>query len=225
MGTFRHIGSPWYWRGDTLGRESDGRGERLGWGRATRSANVGATHADQTGRLSGRGEHLIIDLVSNGGSPRVSIGGGDLLTRHAEQLDLGSVQEVERIGVDAVVVVVDDAHDAGVDQHLGALQAGEVGDVAVGALGGDAVQRRLDDGIGLSMDGTHAVTIDHKVTNFLAVGQAGGRAVEAGGQNALFAHQHGADEGAVAGASGGYVVSDLHEVGVPIWAHGCSSGW
>ena len=128
-------------------------------------------------------------------------------------------QETEGILVRAVRVPVDDARDAGVDQHLRAVDARQVRDVTRGAPGRDAVQGGLDDGVRLRVDRPHAVAVHHEMACLVAVFLSRRRTVEASGQDAFFQHQHSAHEGAVAGAPLGDGVGDLHKVRVPIWAH------
>lgn len=108
----------------------------------------------------------------------------------------------------------------GVDERFCAIDAGQVGDVTGGAFCGNAVQSRLDDGIGLGVNGADAVSIHHEMPRLVAVSLTRRRPIEAGGEDALVPHEYTADEGAVAGASLGNGVGDLHEVRVPIGAHG-----
>src|SRR4030066_2410849 len=74
---------------------------------------------------------------------------------YAHQLHLRQAQELERVLVDAVFLVIDDTHHTCIDQHLGTLDAWEMGDIASGALGAHPMQGCLDDGIGFRMDGAH----------------------------------------------------------------------
>ena len=74
------------------------------------------------------------------------------------------------------------------------------------------------------MDRADAVSIHHKVTDLVAVRLPGGGAVEARGEDAFFEHKHTAYKGAVTGTALGYGISDLHEIGVPIWAHAIPPG-
>ena len=83
-----------------------------------------------------------------------------------------------------------DIGDSSSPINFGAAQAGEMGDVTNGALGGDAVQGSLDDGVGLGVRGADAVPIDHQVPGIIAVRQPGRGTVETGRQDALIAHQH-----------------------------------
>lgn len=97
--------------------------------------------------------------------------------------------------------MIDQAGDSGVDQNLGAVDAREVGDIAGTATRGDAVQRGLDDGIGLGMNSTHAMPFHQQMPNLIAMGLAGRGTVKPGGQDAFIQHQHTANQGAVAGAA------------------------
>jgi hypothetical protein len=65
--------------------------------------------------------------------------------------------------------------------------------------------------------------VHHQVTHLIAVGLTGGRAVETRGQDAFIQHQHATNESPVTGAALGYSIGDLHEIGVPFWAHGETS--
>ena len=95
-----------------------------------------------------------------------------------------------------------------------------MGDITDRAACGDAVQRGLDDGVGLGVDGAHTVTLDHQVPGFVTVCLPGGRAVKTGGQDAFIKHQDAAHQGPVAGRTLRNGVSNLHEIRIPIRAHG-----
>ena len=111
------------------------------------------------------------------------------------------VEEFQRVFVHPVGNVIDQASDPRVDQHLGAVDAWEVCDVAGAALGGDAVQGGLDDSVGLGMDGADAVAVNQQVPDLVAVGLPGGGPVEPGGQDAFIPDHDAAHIGAVAGAA------------------------
>ncbi len=134
-------------------------------------------------------------------------------------LDVRAFEKVHGVFVGAVGGAVDDLDDARVDECFGAVDAGQVGDVAGGAFGGDAVQRGLDDGVGFGVDGADAMTFDHEVADLVAMILACGGAVEACGEDAFFENEDTANEGAVTGAAFGYGIGDLQEVGIPVWAH------
>ena len=100
------------------------------------------------------------------------------------QFDACLVQKVAAMGVWVVPGIDYPAH-AGVDQHLGAGQAGLVCDICGGADDADAVERTLDDGVLFCVQRAHTVPFDQQVANLIAVRQAGRRAVVTGGQDAL----------------------------------------
>src|SRR4030042_6009665 len=89
---------------------------------------------------------------------------------HAPQLHLCQAQELERVLVDAVFLVIDDTYHTCIDQHLGALDTGEMGDIASGAFGAHPMQGSLDDGIGFRMDGAHAGSIHDQMAGFITMG-------------------------------------------------------
>src|SRR2546425_6512648 len=132
-----------------------------------------------------------------------------------------------------VLVLVEDAPDAGVDQHLQAVNARRVRDVDVGVADGGAVLRRLRDDVDLGVDGAEAVLLGlarrragrvDQAADVGAVGQAGRRPVVAGGQDVLVAHDHRPDLGAGAGGALGHLSRDGHEVLVPARALAHRSG-
>jgi len=133
--------------------------------------------------------------------------------------DVCAFEEVHGVFVGAVGGAVDDLDDAGVDERFGAVDAGQVCDVAGGAFCGDAVQRSLDDGVGFGVNGADAMTVNHEVPDLVAMSLACGGSVEACGEDAFFQHEHAANESAVTGTAFGYGVSDLQEVGIPVGAH------
>ncbi len=108
------------------------------------------------------------------------------------QLDARLSQEVLRDGV-IIRVDVNDAHDASIDDHFGAGQARLMRDVNGAAGDGDAVPRRLQEGILFRMNRSRAVTIYHQTTNVHAMRQAARRAVVACRQNAFVFHDDGTD--------------------------------
>ncbi len=134
--------------------------------------------------------------------------------RGVDQFDAGFGEEGAAVLV-RVVAGVDHPPHARVDEHLGAGDAGLVGDVGAGPLGAHAMQRGLDDGVLLGVQRAHAVAVDHQVADIIAVGRSDRRAVVAGGENAPVAHQHGPDVRPIAGAALGHGEGDIHEVVVP----------
>jgi len=133
--------------------------------------------------------------------------------------DIGRLQEVHGILIHAIGHTVDQSDDSGIDQHLGAVDTGQMRDVTGGALRRDTMQGSLDDGICLGMDGADTVSFHHQMACLVAVRLTAGRAIEAGGQDAFFQHQHAAHKSPVAGAALGNGISDLHEIRIPIGAH------
>src|SRR5262249_18301984 len=87
-------------------------------------------------------------------SPSGLSGRRDLLER-----DVGMTHQLLD-GVQLVRLLVEDALDAGVDEHLEAVNAGGVRDVDVGVADAGAVLRRLCDGVDLGMDAAEAVLLD-----------------------------------------------------------------
>ena len=73
----------------------------------------------------------------------------------------GLGQERHRIRI-GIVAGVDNPPQTGVDDHLGAGQAGLVGDVERAAVHADAVLRGLDDGVLLGVQRADAVAVDHQ---------------------------------------------------------------
>lgn len=101
-----------------------------------------------------------------------------------------------------VGLLVDDFADAGVDDHLGADDAGLVCAVESGAVYADAELGGLDDGVLLCVDGEaqlvpgaggDAQISAHAFAFLFAAFDAGGGAVVAGGYDALVAHDDGTD--------------------------------
>src|SRR4030067_567453 len=66
---------------------------------------------------------------------------------YLHQLHVCQAEEVEGVLVNAVLLVIDDAHHTRVDQHLGALDAWEVGHIAGGPFGTHPMQGSLNNGI------------------------------------------------------------------------------
>src|SRR4030042_1008133 len=119
------------------------------------------------------------------------------LSVHLHQLNIRQAEEIEGVFVDTVLLVIDDAYYTGINQHLSTLDAREVGNVAGGTLGTDPMQGSLDDSIGFSVDGAHAMTIDHQKTGLITMGKTRRTAIKAGGEDAFIQYHHRAHEGAV----------------------------
>src|SRR3989475_9285099 len=123
-----------------------------------------------------------------------------------------------------VLVLVVDAPDARVHQHLEAVNARRVRDVDVGVADAGAVLRRLRDRVDLGVDRAEAVLLGlagrragrvDEAADVGAVRQAGRRAVVPGSEDVLVAHDDGADLGAIAGGALGHLPRDRHEVLLP----------
>jgi len=56
------------------------------------------------------------------------------------------------------------------------------------------------------------------MTDLIAMGLSGGRAVESRSEDAFVAHEHAANEGAVTGASFGDRIRDLQKIRIPFGA-------
>jgi hypothetical protein len=141
------------------------------------------------------------------------------LSVHLHQLNIRQAEEIERVFVNTVLLVIDDAHYTGINQHLSTLDAREVGYVASGTLGAHAMQGSLDDSIGFSMDGAYAMTIDHQMTGFIAMGETRRTAIKAGGEDTLIQYHHCAHEGTVTRTAQCHYVCNFHEVDIPFWSH------
>ena len=128
--------------------------------------------------------------------------------------DAGLLQEAAAVVV-GVSPDIDDALDAGVDDHFGAGEAGLMRDVDHAAVGADAVEGGLDDGVLFGVEGADAVAVDDQMADVVAVGQAGRCTVVASGEDASAADDDGADMGAIAGAARGDGEGDLQKVLVP----------
>ena len=88
--------------------------------------------------------------------------------------------------------------DAGIDDHLGANAARQVGAVEGGAADADPMIGRLNDGVLLGVDPAaqlvalagRDVELRPQTAGLGAVGHPGGRSVVAGGQDAFVLDQH-----------------------------------
>src|SRR5579885_666277 len=109
--------------------------------------------------------------------------------------------------VELVLALVEDAADAGVDEHLEAVNAGGVGDVDVRAADADAVLCRLRDRVDLGVDGAEAVLLDlaggrlrgvDQAAHVGAVREPSRGAVVAGGEDVAIADDDRAHLGAQA---------------------------
>ena len=89
-----------------------------------------------------------------------------------------------------------------VGDQLEAVPAGAGGDVDLGPVDPHAVLGRLDDRVGLGVDGRDAVPRFHLVPDVVAVGHAADRAVVAGREDRPVADDHRAHVLAVAGGAG-----------------------
>src|SRR5690606_1370301 len=109
-------------------------------------------------------------------------------------VDLGELDsEPLRVLEDALVAIElaeDDPDAAGVGDELEAGPARRGGGVDGGAVDGDPVLGRLDDGVGLRVHGGDAMTVFHHVPLVVAVGQAPEGAVVTGGEHGAIADDH-----------------------------------
>ena len=69
-------------------------------------------------------------------------------------------QKFQRVVIDAIGNIIDQAGNPGVDEGFSASNARKVGDVTSGAAGGYSVQCCLNDSVGLRMDCAHAMAFD-----------------------------------------------------------------
>src|SRR5579884_985941 len=134
--------------------------------------------------------------------------------------------------VELVLALVEDAADAGVDEHLEAVNAGGVGDVDVRAADADAVLCRLRDRVDLGVDGAEAVLLDlaggrlrgvDQAAHVGAVREPSRGAVVAGGEDVAIADDDRAHLGAQARRALGHLAGDGEEVLIPgraVAAHG-----
>ena len=99
--------------------------------------------------------------------------------------------------------------------HAGLMRA-----VRDRALQADAVQRALDDGVRFGVHRAQAVAVDDRAADVRTVRDAARRAVIAGGQDAMVAHEHAADGRARTGRARRDGPRDFHEVFVPTRTHG-----
>src|SRR5205823_1980658 len=123
-----------------------------------------------------------------------------------------------------VLVLVEDAADAGVDQHFEAVNARRVGDVDVRVANARPVLGRLRDRVDLGVDRAKAVLLGlarrrprrvDEAARFRAMRQAGRRAVVARREDVLVADDHGADLGTAARGSLRHLTGDGEEVLMP----------
>ncbi len=114
--------------------------------------------------------------------------------------------------------------NAGVDEHLEAVDARGVRDVDVGVADRGAIASRLRNRIDLGVNGAIAVLLNFSIGRarfvneascFGAMRQSCGRAVVAGRENAAVADDDGADLCAQAGRALGDLARNRHEVLVP----------
>ena len=98
-----------------------------------------------------------------------------------------------------------------------------MGDIAGCTFGGNTMQGSLDDGVGLSMDGTHTMSVHQQVADIVAVLLSARRTIKAGRQYSFIFHQNSADMGAVTGAALGNSQGDLDKILIPGWTHTLTS--
>src|SRR5882762_7608660 len=154
---------------------------------ATKSAKVPARHRSMSAQIpQGR-------AVAPPPAPSApSCGAIRVLRRHLDQLYRRMLEHFAH-GMQLVFAAIEDRADAGVDEHLEAVDAGCVSHVDVRVADRGAVLRRLSDRVNLGMDGAPAILLDLAVGRMRFVDEASGlramrhpgrRAIVAGGQDA-----------------------------------------
>jgi len=123
-------------------------------------------------------------------------------------------------GIISVFAKAHKAFDPGVDQHLGAEDAGSMGAVDGATFNADTVERGLNDAILLGMDGaanlvTGAGRNTQRVSEaaqFETVFQSGGSSIVTGGKDMLIPNGHRTDMVTEAGRALGHHQGDLEKV-------------
>ena len=96
-------------------------------------------------------------------------------------LNGGSFQKIKRILIHTVGDIIDQADNSRVDQCLSAINTREMSDITGRPPGRNAVQGRLDDGIGFSMNRPDAMPIYKQVPDLITMRMTGRRTIEPGG--------------------------------------------
>ena len=128
--------------------------------------------------------------------------------------DIGLPEELAAVFI-KIIPGIHDTFDPGVDQHFGAGEAGLMRYIGGRAFAAYAVERRLDNGILFCVERADTMPVNHEMPDFIAMGQACGRAVVAGGEDALVAHQHGTNMGTITGAAFGNAKGNVEKILVP----------
>ena len=153
-----------------------------------------------------------------GGVPGPAEASGGLRCLGRRQVDEGDAGVLRDLDRALVPIELPEVHtpQSGVRDQLEAGPAGARRRVDLRALDRDAVLRRLDDRVGLRVDGRDAVAVLHQATDVRTVREPPDRAVVARGEDRAIAHDHRADVLARAGRARGNLRRDVHEVGVPV---------
>src|SRR5690606_10192579 len=130
------------------------------------------------------------------------------------ELDPELLRDVEDLLV-AVELAEDDLRESRVRDEAKATPAGRRGDVDRAAVDAVSVAGGLHDGVRLGVDGAHAVALLHEVSLVVAMTEPPDRAVVAGGEDRLVAHDDRADVLSVTRRAGRHLARDVHEVLVP----------
>src|SRR5579864_3859358 len=121
--------------------------------------------ATRSGKLPARIRSIIAQIPQGRGAPAGSSGAIGILRLDLDKFD-ARVSEQVGDGVQLVFLFVIDRADAGVDEHLEAVDAGGVRDVNVGVADGAAVAGGLRDRVNLGVNRAVAVLLE------IAVGRA-----------------------------------------------------
>lgn len=120
----------------------------------------------------------------------------------------------------AVKFAKHDARKAGISDEFEAAKARRRGDVDVARFNAYSRARRLHGCIRFGVDGAHAMSVLHQMTDVVAMRQAANAAVIARRQNDSVANDDRADVFAVARGARGYHAGNRHEVVIPRSAFG-----
>ena len=143
----------------------------------------------------------------------------DLGQRHRVFIDLDTALGKEISGQRVMIVGKDhDSLDPGGDDRLGAGGARHVGHIGRRPVDGMTAFGGLDECVHLRVHGTHAVIVDDKTADFIAMDIAGDRAVVAGRYHFLVLDEHGAAMHARTRGPLGGEHRELQKIFIPIWS-------
>src|SRR5881296_1367348 len=126
--------------------------------------------------------------------------------------------------MELIFFLVEDAFDAGIDQHLQAVDARSVSHVDIRVADAHPVLGRLGDRVDLGMDGAVAVLLNlagrslrlvDQAPDLSAVRQARWSAVVTGSQDVLLADDHRANLGPTTRRALGHLPGDREEILIP----------